>query len=153
MSSQDVGVVPGGALDCEGDTNLIGNFCADQLRRNDDKTVDGDTVFVKTDCGTRMPLDPSEQDPAYQKPGVPLDRGTAAAFAAAWADVDTISASANDVKCETSDNSPLMLDCTHAFASLLGSPGMGALHGKNGGTWWAGVSPLTFYSTLFPLTK
>ena len=142
MSTQDVVTVPGGALDCDGDPQLTGNFCADQLKLNGDKTVDGDTVFVKTDCETRLPLDPSQQDPAYQKPGVPLDRGTAQAFAAAWADTDTISTSSDDVKCETSDGSPIVADCTHAFATLLQFPGMGVLHGKKGGTWWAGVSAL-----------
>lgn len=145
MSSQDVVSVPGGALDCEGHSNLIGNFCADQLRLNADKTVDGDTIFVKTNCETRMPLAPSRQDPAYRKPGVPLDRSVAEAFAAAWKDVDAISTSDNKVECESSEASPLSLDCTHAFASLLGFPGLGTVHGKKGSTWWAGVSPLTLY--------
>lgn len=144
MSTQNVVTVPGGALDCDGDAQLTGNFCADQLKLNGDGKSDGDTIFVKTDCGTRMPLDPSQQDPAYQKPGVPLDRGTAEAWAAVWADTDSISASSDDVKCETSDASPAMDDCTHAFNSLLQSPSVGVLHGKKDGTWWAGVSlPLT----------
>ena len=140
MSTQNVVTVPGGALDCDGDAQLTGNFCADQLKRNSDGKSDGDTIFVKTDCGTRMPLDPSKQDPAYQKPGVPLDRGTAEAWAAVWADTDSVSASSDDVKCETSDASPAMDDCTHAFNSLLQSPSVGVLHGKKDGTWWAGVS-------------
>lgn len=141
MSTQNVVTVPGGALDCDGDAQLTGNFCADQLKLNGDGKSDGDTIFVKTDCGTRMPLDPSKQDPAYQKPGVPLDRGTSEAWAAVWADADSISTSSkNDVACEVSNDIPSMDDCTHAFESLLQFPGQQILHGKKGGSWWAGVS-------------
>ena len=141
MSAQEVDIVPGGALDCVGKLDLTGNFCADQLRRNNDDTVDGDTIFVRTDCETRMPLDPSKQDPVFRKPGVPLDRGMAEAFAQAWASADIITASAGeDNKCGNADDSPLISDCTHAMSSLLAAPGDTVSRGKKGGTWWAGVS-------------
>ena len=44
------------------------------------------------------------------------------------------------VTCETSDASPDIQDCIHAFGSLRVAPTLGALHGKKDGTWWAGVS-------------
>ena len=50
------------------------NYCASQLRRNPDDTVDGETIFVRTNCDTRMPLPDDKQDPTYQKPGVALER-------------------------------------------------------------------------------
>lgn len=49
----------------------------------------------------------------------------------------------NDVVCETSNGSPEIEDCVHAFGSLKSFPTLGALHGKKGGTWWAGVSVLS----------
>ncbi|KAL9598124.1 MAG: hypothetical protein Q9219_004680 [cf. Caloplaca sp. 3 TL-2023] len=42
------------------------------------------------------------------------------------------------VVCETSDGSPDIQDCIHAFGSLRVSPQLGPLNGKKGGTWWAG---------------
>ncbi|KAL8885017.1 MAG: hypothetical protein Q9205_005625 [Flavoplaca limonia] len=42
------------------------------------------------------------------------------------------------VVCETTDGSPDIEDCIHAFGSLRIAPQLGALHGKKGGTWWAG---------------
>ena len=49
----------------------------------------------------------------------------------------------NNVLCETTAGSPKIADCVHAFGSLYGAPQLGALHGKKGGTWWAGVSLLS----------
>ena len=57
-----------------------------------------------------------------------------------------------DVTCETSDKSPLIEDCVHAFGSLKVAPDLGALHGKKDGTWWAGVST-TLWNTLFLARK
>ena len=48
----------------------------------------------------------------------------------------------DSVICETSDGSPLIKDCVHAFGSI-NNPAftqMGARHRKKGETWWAGVS-------------
>lgn len=48
------------------------------------------------------------------------------------------------VTCETSDASPYIQDCIHAFGSLRVAPMLGPLQGplqgKKDGTWWAGVS-------------
>jgi hypothetical protein len=68
---------------CEAKETL-GNICTDVQRLNSDGTVDAETIFVKTDCGTREPLPLEQQDPVYQKPGVPLDRGTYSLMAAGW---------------------------------------------------------------------
>ncbi|KAI1176529.1 hypothetical protein F4777DRAFT_262066 [Nemania sp. FL0916] len=46
--------------------------------------ADGETIFVRTDCGTRQPLPADQQDPVYQKPGVPLDRGVVAQMLNTW---------------------------------------------------------------------
>jgi hypothetical protein len=45
-----------------------------------------------------------------------------------------------DVVCETSDGSSLIEDCVHAFGALKMFPTNEALRGKNGGTYWEGVS-------------
>jgi hypothetical protein len=47
-----------------------------------------------------------------------------------------------DFPCETSDKSPAIEDCVHAFGSLRKVPNEGALHGKKDGTSWAGVSTI-----------
>ena len=49
-------------------------FCVEQLVKYPDGTVSGDTIFVKTNCADRPPLPPDQQDPAYNHPGVPIDR-------------------------------------------------------------------------------
>ncbi|CAN8099772.1 unnamed protein product [Discula destructiva] len=46
---------------------------------------DGTVIFVNTDCDTRQPLDAEHQDKVYRHPGVPLDRGVAAAMQQGWA--------------------------------------------------------------------
>lgn len=53
-----------------------------------------------------------------------------------------------DIVCEVSDGSPVFNDCVHAFGSLNMVPSLGVLHGKKGGTWWAGVSIHPRYCTL-----
>ncbi|KAK6069751.1 hypothetical protein SCUP234_10506 [Seiridium cupressi] len=52
--------------------------------KNSDGSVDGEAIFVRTDCGDRRPLPADEQDPVYQKPGVALDRGSIAAMIDSW---------------------------------------------------------------------
>jgi hypothetical protein len=83
-------VVPGGGGDvvqvCDGGFENIANFCGNQVRRNPDGSSDGDTIFVRTDCATREPLPNDRQDPIYQKPGVPLDRGTLKSILESWQD-------------------------------------------------------------------
>lgn len=65
---------------CAGGPEDISNMCGSQPKLNKDGTVDGDTIFVRTNCATREPLPLDKQDPVYQKPGVPLDRGQVASI-------------------------------------------------------------------------
>lgn len=44
----------------------------------------------------------------------------------------------DNVVCEATSGSPIIDDCVHAFEGLNDSPQQAALHGKKGGTWWAG---------------
>jgi hypothetical protein len=60
---------------CGNPEEHIQNYCAQEARRNPDGSVDGEVIFVRSDCETRLPLDMEHQDPIYQKPGVPMDRG------------------------------------------------------------------------------
>lgn len=83
MSSQSVLGIPPVPV-CGGDVQSQENFCSSQPQKNPDGTADGDTIFVRTDCATRVPLDPSQQDPIYQNPSVPLDRGQLADILASW---------------------------------------------------------------------
>ncbi|OIW29092.1 hypothetical protein CONLIGDRAFT_670791 [Coniochaeta ligniaria NRRL 30616] len=62
----------------------IQNFCSGSAWNNPDGTADGETIFVRTDCANRAPLDMDQQDPVYQNPGVALDRGKLAAMIDAW---------------------------------------------------------------------
>jgi hypothetical protein len=84
----DTGGVP---LPWCGASSNIGNFCASEARKNDDGSVDSETIFVKTDCSTREPLPLDQQDPVYQKPGVPMDRGLLATLLSTWSDAGTSS--------------------------------------------------------------
>lgn len=68
-----------------------GNACAAEQRLLSDGTAQGTTIFVYTDCLTTEPLDPSKQDPIYQQPGVPLDRGTYDAMAENWKSIGAAS--------------------------------------------------------------
>lgn len=60
-----------------------------------------------------------------------------------------------DVVCETSDGSPRMNDCFHAFGTLKSHPDLKISklsEGKKGETYWAGVSVIFFpKSSFFPL--
>ncbi|KAJ5528837.1 hypothetical protein N7527_002230 [Penicillium freii] len=60
---------------CVDTINTIENYCVDDLRRYPDGTVDGATIFVYTDCTTRLPLPMHQQTSIYRLPGVALDRG------------------------------------------------------------------------------
>ncbi|CAG7998852.1 unnamed protein product [Penicillium nalgiovense] len=60
---------------CVGDMHTSINYCVDDLRRYPDGTVDGETIFVYTDCMTRFPLPMDQQTSIYRLPGVALDRG------------------------------------------------------------------------------
>lgn len=63
------------ADNCVGDMQTIENYCVDDLRRYPDGTVDGVTIFVYTDCITRLPLPMAEQTSRiFRLPGVALDR-------------------------------------------------------------------------------
>lgn len=60
---------------CVDDIHTIENYCVDDLRQWPDGTVDGATIFVYTDCMTRLPLPMHYQTSIYRLPGVALDRG------------------------------------------------------------------------------
>ncbi|KAI0517622.1 hypothetical protein F5B22DRAFT_603557 [Xylaria bambusicola] len=60
-----------------------GNVC-DEVTWTINGQADGETIFVKTDCTTREPLPLDQQDPIYQQPGVPLDRGLVASILNTW---------------------------------------------------------------------
>ena len=87
MSTRSVSFLQPSTFFCDGETQTTGNVCADDIRLNPDGTADTETIFVKTNCNDRTPLPPNEQDPIYQNPGVPLDRGLYAALASEWAQV------------------------------------------------------------------
>ncbi|PLN85513.1 hypothetical protein BDW42DRAFT_160637 [Aspergillus taichungensis] len=142
LSTQHVRAMPSPILPvywCLGDYTTTPNVCAQELRHNSDGTVDGETIFVRTHCDNRMPLPSGDQDPVYQKPGVPMDRGMQEAWAETWGKEDLTAADKDSpVKCETSGGSPKVEDCRHAFGALLQSPHVPATAGKEGKTWWAG---------------
>lgn len=143
---------PPGAIYCTGDHDTKHNVCGDQLRLNSDGTVDGETIFVHTDCENRMPRPAEEQDAIYQKPGVPMDRGTQKAWANTWGKEDLTAADKDaPVKCETSSGSPKVEDCRLAFDSLMQFPELEARAGKKGKTWWAAVGFFFFFFSFFSL--
>lgn len=62
-----------------------GNVCTQQpFRSSDGSLVLGDTIFVKTDCGTRERLPMADQDPAYNHDGVATPQSTYDTFSAAY---------------------------------------------------------------------
>jgi hypothetical protein len=63
------------AYQCVHDMQTIKNYCVDDLRRYSDGTIDGETIFVYTDCVTRLPLPMDQQSSIYRLPGVAMDRG------------------------------------------------------------------------------
>jgi hypothetical protein len=59
---------------CSGNMHNLDDYCVDDLRLNPDGTVDGTTIFVYTDCATRLPLPMNQQTSrVYRIPGVALD--------------------------------------------------------------------------------
>jgi len=50
----------------------------------------------------------------------------------------------DSIVCQTTDGSPVIADCVHAFGTLDSYSSAGALHGSKGGTWWAGVSKRSY---------
>lgn len=64
------------------------NVCPPQvwevLQHDKKMGPDGAVIFVNTDCNTRLPLDAIDQDPVYQHPEVPLDRGVSVGIQQAW---------------------------------------------------------------------
>ncbi|KAL8787177.1 MAG: hypothetical protein Q9213_002393 [Squamulea squamosa] len=96
----------------------------------------GDTIFVRTDCGTRLPLPMDKQDPAYNHPGVPLDRGDYEAVSATWGlEVNALSG-LSEITCEDiGDKSALADDCSKAMPAWLAGV---AERRPKGGQFWAG---------------
>lgn len=87
------------------------DVCVEQLHLNKDGSINGETIFVRTNCGTRMPLGKEKQDPVYQKPGVPLDRGLQESWASTWKKNDLDGMDDKDITCNTSEKSPSVEDC------------------------------------------
>ena len=75
--------------DDRGKWSTTGNYCQSQLKRHPDGTVDGDTIFVRTDCSTRKPLPDDKQDDIYKRPGVPLPRVLQDAWATTFDQMST----------------------------------------------------------------
>ncbi|TVY31265.1 hypothetical protein LOCC1_G008877 [Lachnellula occidentalis] len=74
----------GAPTSCTARANVNEDVCMEQLHLNKDGSIDGETIFVRSDCATRMPLGKDKQDPVYQQPGVPLDRGLQESWASTW---------------------------------------------------------------------
>ncbi|KAL4926736.1 uncharacterized protein BDV17DRAFT_268993 [Aspergillus undulatus] len=127
MTTEDfISYYPGFQISCNHDKRTnIQNYCQKQLWRNQDGTVDGETIFVYTDCSNRMPLPMEEQDPVYQKPGVALDRGVYEAYANAWGNIDRTVDADSLVSCGLGlQTEPTDIgNCTQALEFLLQEPG------------------------------
>lgn len=71
-----------GYCTCDTDLNNLGNWCQSELHMETDQNGNaeaaGVVALVRVDCNTQIPLDPSYQNPAFNNPGVPLDRGALA---------------------------------------------------------------------------
>src|SRR5690606_29527433 len=99
-----------------------GNYCATQLRRHPDGTVDGDTIFVKTDCDTRMPRPMEEQDEAYRREGVALPRTTQMDMADTFAkQADGVMKTQNHVNCAGGGPDPGRLAKCRALSAAQAS--------------------------------
>ncbi|KAL2834380.1 hypothetical protein BDW59DRAFT_156312 [Aspergillus cavernicola] len=90
-----------------------------------DGTVNGETIFVRTDCSNWMPLPMEEQDLVYQKPGVALDSGVYEAYANAWGNIDQTVNADSLVSCGLGlQTEPTDIgNCTQALEFLLQEPG------------------------------
>ncbi|KAF2814813.1 uncharacterized protein BDZ99DRAFT_185146 [Mytilinidion resinicola] len=82
---------------------------------------------------------PMESYPEWYQPVIKAARGDPVPDVTEPTGAPTYNGPANDdIVCETSDGSPEITDCYHAFGTLKMSGSMGVLHGKKDGTWWAG---------------
>ncbi|KAI1149126.1 hypothetical protein F4825DRAFT_66823 [Nemania diffusa] len=68
-------LVSGGTPYCQSPSSTTGNYCADETYGGPSRNPSayGHTVFVRIDCGTRLALPASAQDPLFQYAGVALD--------------------------------------------------------------------------------
>ena len=90
---------------------------------------------------TNRPLFPVESYPEWYQPVIKAKPGDPVPDVKQPEGLPTYNGPGNDdIVCETSDGSPKITDCFHAFGGLKMRGGMGVLHGKKDGTWWAGVS-------------
>jgi len=84
------------------------------------------------------------QDPAYNKPGVPLDRGVYNSFSETFENdnADMMYGQSSEIDCSVGDGSKLAQqeDCYAALATGMMHPVVGLLQGRKGGQWWASVS-------------
>ncbi|KAL8995624.1 MAG: hypothetical protein Q9169_004667 [Polycauliona sp. 2 TL-2023] len=125
-----------------GPTKTKENVCINQGNeapgsQGANKVPRGDTVFVRTDCGTRLPLPMDMQDPAYNHPGVPLDRGEFEAVSATWGLQVNALSGLSEISCDNSgDKSALASDCSSAITEK-GLAGTVESRPK-GGQYWAG---------------
>lgn len=103
-----------------------------------------------TPTATGDPLPPSAY-PAWYRPALTAPGPTLPKFAVPKApELTSYAPNLDDVKCETTAKSPNIDDCVHAFGALNSFPNQGALHGKKGKTWWAGVSISLAPRSLIP---
>jgi hypothetical protein len=143
MSSQDGVTIPHApdGDECANQVATAENYCAQQLKQTNTNTCSGETIFVRTDCDNRAPLPLEQQDPIYQKPGVPLDRGKYQAFADAWGgNYLTTTTSSSELWCAKDGQMPTFSDCAAAMANLLANPGSIVPPGKKDDIWQGGVS-------------
>lgn len=85
------------------------------------------------------PIYPAEAYPEWYQPIVKAASGDPVPDVTEPSGQPTYNGPTNDgIMCETSDGSPEINDCYYAFRALKMSGTLEALHGKKGGTWWAG---------------
>lgn len=84
------------------------------------------------------------QDPAYNMPGVPLDRGVYNSFSETFenGNPDMMYGQSSEIDCAVGDvnNLAMQEDCYAALATGMMHPVVGLLQGRNRGQWWASVS-------------
>ncbi|KAH7084167.1 hypothetical protein FB567DRAFT_580786 [Paraphoma chrysanthemicola] len=99
----------------------------------------GITTLVRVDCRTHEPLPAEFQDPAYNNPGVPLDRGLYQSFAETFEDSDKIHGQTSEIDCNIQDVNQLANreDCSAAIATGMLTPVVALLAGRKDGQWWA----------------
>lgn len=153
MSERPVDAIGHGAIDCVGDLTTTQNYCAGQLWKNSDGTVDSETIFVKTDCNNRQPLPVDQQDAIYQKPGVPIDHGLYIAFADAWGDLASSSTDNSAVSCfstsELTSTLGAAADCAEALATLYDHPDWNLPIKPNGYIYKLVIRNIMFYRDVW----